>query len=85
MDIAQKIEKILTDALEITSIEVINESHKHIGHAGDNGTGQTHFKLLIVSPDFEDVPRVARQKRILSLLSGLFDEGLHALSIKATS
>lgn len=62
--------------------EVINESSYHSGHAGDDGSGQTHFKLVVVSRVFEGLGRVARQQAANEALSDAFEQGLHAISYR---
>lgn len=84
MLIEDQINQILTEAFTPEGVEVINDSHKHAGHVGDDGTGQTHFTVKIRSSKFEGVSRVERQRTIMKLLKPCFDAGLHALSIKAT-
>ena len=82
--IENEIRSRLERNLNIHHLDVVNESYKHVGHAGDNGTGQTHFKLTVVSDDFVGCNRIQRQRKIYDLLSDLFDQGMHALSIDAT-
>jgi len=82
MLIEDQINQILTEELKPTSLEVINDSHKHKGHAGDDGTGQTHFTVKIVSDIFENQSRVDRQRTVMKLLKPCFDAGLHALSLQ---
>lgn len=66
------------------SIEVIDESGQHIGHAGANGTGQgTHFRVRLVSNKFNGLGRVARHRLVYDSLRLHFDAGLHALVIEA--
>ena len=62
--------------------ELVNESHKHAGHAGDDGSGQTHFKLFLVSDLFKNQSRVVRQRQVYNAFQVFFDEGLHALSLE---
>jgi len=81
MDIEKIIKKKIEHELSPMVCEVVNESHKHIGHAGDNGTGQTHFKLLIVSSQFENKNSVARQRLVYSIINEAFSLGLHAVSM----
>lgn len=76
------IRKKLTDALVPERLEVINESHLHAGHAGDNGSGQSHFKVLVVSKDLAALPKVLAQRQIYDVLSDELKNGIHALSIK---
>jgi len=82
MTIEQLIKEKIKQNFDPVYYEVINESHKHKGHAGDNGTGQTHFKLLVVSDHFEGCNLVQRQRLVLDCLNPLFENGLHALSLK---
>lgn len=62
---------------------VENESHKHAGHAGSPGTGESHFRVYIVSKDFEGLSRIDIHKSIHGCLERELNEGVHALSIKA--
>ena len=47
MNIKNDIEDRLTRAFSPTRLEVVNESHRHAGHAGDDGSGESHFAILI--------------------------------------
>ena len=85
MTIEEEIKQIIEAEFNPTHLEVINESHKHAGHAGDDGSGQTHFKLIIVSDQFEGLSRVQQQKRVNETLISLFDRGLHALSMRLST
>ena len=82
MQMEEKIKSAIEGGLSPHHIQLINESHKHIGHAGDNGSGQTHFKLMVVSDVFAGCSRVQRQRLVNRAITGLFEEGLHAISIK---
>ena len=83
MQMEEKIKSAIEGGLSPHHIQLINESHKHIGHAGDNGSGQTHFKLMVVSDVFAGCSRVQRQRLVNRVITGLFEEGLHAINIKA--
>lgn len=84
-------ERILEALKELrpSRLELINDSQKHAGHAHHMGgapvTGETHYKLMIVSDRFENVSRVERQRMVMDLLKNEFESGLHALEIKARS
>lgn len=82
MNIEQEIKARIEAAFAPERFELINESHKHAGHAGDDGSGQTHFKLMVVSFAFEGCSRVERQMRVNNTLKSLFDIGLHAISMR---
>ena len=81
MKMEQKIRKAIEETLSPTHLEVVNESHKHAGHAGDDGSGQTHFKLKVVSEKFEGLSRVNAQRLVNSFLDDAFSAGLHAISM----
>lgn len=76
------IKRLIEENLHPSHMELINESFKHAGHAGDNGTGQTHYKLIVVSDMFEGMSRVERHKHVMLILEGAFETGLHALSLE---
>lgn len=65
------------------TLDVIDESAKHAGHAGASPSGETHYDVRIVSQAFAGLSRVERQRRVLAALDGEFRAGLHALSLKA--
>jgi len=73
-------------ALNPISLEVKNDSQKHKGHIehlGDIGfTGETHYKLKMISAAFNGKSRIDRQRMVMDLLKDEFSSGLHALEIK---
>ncbi|MEN3972354.1 BolA family protein [Sphingomicrobium sp. XHP0235] len=73
----------LRNALQPETLRLDNDSAKHAGHAGDDGSGETHWSLHIVSAQFEDQSRVARQRMVYKALGDLMDNPIHALAIKA--
>ena len=82
---SDRIRDILTEVFSPTVLEVIDDSHKHAGHAGARPEGETHYTIKITSPEFAGQSRVATQRAILAALKPEFESGLHALSIKANS
>ncbi|WP_233353072.1 BolA family protein [Henriciella mobilis] len=68
-----------------SSLEVIDDSAKHAGHAGASPEGETHYTVKIVSSQFDGMNRVAIQRAVNKALAEEFETGLHALSIKARS
>jgi len=79
-------EKIIKNKLAVLSpvkLELVNETHKHMGHAGWDNSDNTHFNLLIVSDVFINQSKVKRHKMIYLLLAKELKEQIHALSIRA--
>lgn len=83
--IAAEIERRLTSALAPTRLVVRDDSESHRGHAGHDGSGESHFTVEIESPLFADLNRVARQRLVNQILADLLVERVHALAIKATA
>ncbi len=72
----------LTTSLAPTSIEVVDESHRHAGHAGARPGGETHYQVAIVSARFAGMNRIARHRLVHEIVHDEFENGLHALSLK---
>ncbi len=72
----------LLEALRPTKIEIIDDSHKHAGHAGARAGGG-HYRLNIVSAQFAGKPTVARHRMIYSALGEMMKQDIHALHITA--
>lgn len=83
MSVEASIREKLTQALQPTRLDVINESHLHAGHRGSPGTGESHFRVLIVSPAFAGRSRVDRHRLVNDALVAELKAGVHALAIKA--
>ena len=77
------IESRLAQALDPTRLEVINDSAKHRGHLGDDGSGESHWTVLVESAAFTGKSRVDRQRMVNAALSDLLEGAIHALAIKA--
>lgn len=73
----------LTDALSPSTLEVINDSHHHAGHAGHDGSGESHWTVVVESDRFAGLNRVARQRLVNQALADLLVARIHALAIKA--
>ncbi len=70
----------LTAALSPQSLEVIDEGHLHIGHAGE---GSGHFRVRIVSAAFTGKSAIERHRLVYLALDELIGNGIHALAIEA--
>jgi BolA protein len=80
---AKQLEDQIRNALQVTDFQLRNQSKSHAGHSGVDDSGETHFKIMVVSPDFDGLGRLQRQKKVMDCVKPLFEQGLHALSIKA--
>jgi BolA protein len=81
--VAREIEHRLRAALAPTMLAVINDSAKHHGHAGDDGSGESHFTVEIEAPSFTAMTRLERQRAVNAALGDLLRERVHALAIRA--
>lgn len=76
-----KIKRKIEAAFSPILLEIRNDSEKHKGHAGYDGSGESHFHLTIVSDIFKDKPRVERQRMVYTLLKTELNSGIHALAL----
>ena len=83
MNTKLKIELKLKENFNISDMILIDESHKHKNHKKDTAGG--HFKLLIVSDDFKNIPLIKRHRLIYTVLDKMIKVEIHALSIKAVT
>jgi BolA protein len=81
--VATEIEKRLRAALAPTRLAVINDSARHHGHAGDDGSGESHFTVEIEAEAFTGKSRLDRQRAVNAALGDLMRERIHALAIRA--
>jgi BolA protein len=81
--VAAEIEQRLRAALAPTRLAVINDSARHHGHAGDDGSGESHFTVEIEAPRFVGLTRLERQRAVNAALGDLLQERVHALAIRA--
>ena len=81
--VAALIEQRLRAALAPTHLAVINDSARHHGHAGDDGSGESHFTVEIEAPAFAGMSRLDRQRAVNAALGDLMKERVHALAIRA--
>jgi BolA protein len=81
--LAEIIAARLSENLTPSHLEVINDSHHHAGHMGDDGTGESHFTVIVESERFVGLNRVARQRLVNQALADLLSSRIHALAIRA--
>ncbi|CTQ51358.1 BolA family protein [Jannaschia donghaensis] len=80
MTMETTIHERLSRALSPTALEVRNESGKHAGHAGDDGTGESHWHVVIASDAFAGKSRLARHRMVHAALGDVM-QTIHALSM----
>ena len=81
--VAPEIDKRLREALAPTHLDVINDSARHLGHVGHDGSGESHFTVEIESPLFAGKSRLERQRAVNAALGDLLRDRIHALAIRA--
>ena len=77
-----RMRELLAQAFDPATIDVIDDSHKHVGHEGARG-GQGHFTVDIVSPAFAGMGPVARHRAVYAALGAMLQTDIHALAIRA--
>lgn len=82
MLVAEIIHEKISARLSPSRLDVKDESHLHAGHAGAREGGQSHFKVMIVSDQFEGLSRVARQRLVNDILREELAGPIHALTLK---
>jgi BolA protein len=83
----QRVEAIrsrLQAAFSPTQLDVIDDSHHHIGHEGARD-GRGHYRVSVVSPAFAGMTPVARHRAVYAALDDLMQTDIHALSIQASA
>lgn len=83
--IASEMHDLLTKALAPSRLEIINDSAHHAGHSGDDGSGESHFTIVIEAQAFAEMNRLARQRAVISALGDIVGERVHAVAIKANA
>ncbi|MEO1221887.1 MAG: BolA family protein [Pseudomonadota bacterium] len=83
--VAEEMQNLLTEAFAPTKLEIINDSAHHAGHAGDDGSGESHFTLVIEAAAFASMSRLARQRAVIAALGDIVGDRVHAVAIKASA
>lgn len=82
MNRVEQIRAALRAALNPQLLEVEDDSHRHVGHAGARD-GRGHFNVVVVSDAFAGKAPLARHRAVYAALGGMMETDIHALSIKA--
>jgi BolA protein len=83
--VAREMIERLSAALAPSRLTLEDQSDQHIGHAGHDARGESHFALTIESAAFAGLNRVERQRMVYTALGDLMRERIHALNIRATA
>ena len=83
MSVAETITQKLTRVLQPQHLDVINESHLHAGHRSSPGTGDSHFRIVVISEAFAGRNRVERHRMVNAALADELSGPVHALAITA--
>jgi BolA protein len=81
--VSNQIEQKLKAAFSPASLQIVDDSARHKGHAGAHENGESHFTVTVVSEAFKGLSRIERQRRINQILAEELAGPVHALSLKA--
>lgn len=84
-DVKDEIERRLRENFSPKHLVVSDDSAQHVGHAGHDPRGESHFTVEIVSARFQGLSRLACQRAVNRALADLLVERVHALVIKASA
>lgn len=79
--VAERMRTKLEAAFAPVALKIVDDSHKHAGHAGARPEGETHFTVTIVSDAFAGKSRVDRQRLVYSTLAAELAGPVHALAL----
>lgn len=83
MSVEAAIREKLMKVLQPTRLDVVNESHLHAGHRSSPGTGDSHYRVLVVAAAFAGKSRIDRHRMVNDTLAAELKGKVHALAIKA--
>ena len=83
--VKDEMETLLREAFSPTRLEVVNDSAQHSGHAGDDGSGESHFTIVIEAPAFAGMSRLELQRAVNKALGDIPGERVHAVAIQASA
>lgn len=81
MALETEIRDALTQAFAPSALDVVNDSHRHAGHAGDDGSGESHWRVVIRSGAFDGQSRIARHRAVHAALGKGIIDRIHALAL----
>jgi BolA protein len=81
MSAETRLREKLMIALEPTRLDIVNESEMHAGHRSSPDTGESHFRIVIVSPKFAGATRVTRHRMVNDAIADELQGRIHALAL----
>ncbi len=81
MGLEQQIRGALSGAFSPTELDVRNDSARHAGHSGDDGSGESHWHVTIAAPEFKGMSRIARHRAVHEALGPDIMGRIHALGL----
>ena len=85
MSVSDEMRTRLEAAFAPHELEIRNDSHRHAGHAGDDGTGESHFHIAIKAEAFAKMSRVARHRAVYAALGKELTTRVHAIGLEISS
>lgn len=82
MNRIEKIESILKQTFQPSTLEVVDFTMEHMGHPGQGGGSETHIRIKIKAEEFQDSSLLTAHRKIQDAVKDEFEEGLHALEIQ---
>src|SRR5262245_57568702 len=82
MSVETTIREKLLQMFQPTRLDVVNDSHLHAGHRGSPGTGESHFRVLMVSALFAGKSRLQRHRMVNDALATELQGKVHALALE---
>jgi BolA protein len=80
MPVKDEIDTRLRQSFQVQQLEIVNESYKHAGHSGDDGSGESHFRIVIRAPELAAMGRVQRHRAVHAALGDL-NTRVHAIAL----
>ncbi len=81
MGLDKEIQDALRESFPNAQIAVVNESHLHAGHAGDDGSGESHWRVELKDDSFAQMSRLARHRAVHAALGAEIIARIHALAL----
>ncbi len=80
MNVSEELKSRLTAAFAPDVLEIVNDSHRHAGHSGDDGSGDSHYNIKLRAAALTPLTRVARHRAVHAALGDL-NERIHAIAL----